>query len=221
MRSKDRKIILLELPNPNIFMLCEQVNEYAYRDMPQAFTIRQCRKDDLTLWKRMQFDDEAMANEYAGFMDDYFDLVYAPKGNMFFEKCLFAVNKNDEPVGTGFSWKSYNTVTTMGWFKVVKAYEGQGIGRALLTEVMRSLSDSDYPMLLHTQPSSERAIKLYTDFGFKILTDKKVGNRENHIEECLPVLNAAMPQKDYDNLQFTTAPKHLLDFLSKQALDEF
>lgn len=212
---------MLELPNPNIFMLCERVNKDAYRRMPKGFSVRLCRKDELEVWKRMQFDDDAMANEYAEFMDNYFDSVYATKGDLFFEKCLFAVNNDDDPVGTGFSWKSYDTVTTMGWFKVRKAYEGQGIGRGLLTIVMRSLSDSDYPMLLHTQPSSDRAIKLYSDFGFKVLTDKKVGKRTNHIEECLPTLKNAMPKTAYDNLHFTTAPKSMLDFLSKQISDEF
>lgn len=212
---------LIELPNPNIFMLCEHANKSAFSDMPHGFSTRVCRQNELSLWKRIQFDDEDMAVEYAGFMDDYFNLVYAPKGSLFFEQCLFVVNEHDEPIGTGFSWKSYDAITTIAWFKVVKAYEGRGIGRALLTVIMRTLSPCDYPVLLHTQPSSDRAIKLYTDFGFKILTDDKVGNRVNHIERYLPTLKAAMPKKDYDNLCFTSAPKHLLDFLAMQKLDEF
>lgn len=214
-------IVLEKLPNPNIFMLCEQVNKAAYREMPEGYRIRLCRPDELRTWKLMPFNDEQTANQYLGFMDDFFNAVYAPKGDKFFEKCLFVVNINDTPVGTCFSWKAYDVVTTMGWYKVKKEYEGKGIGRALLTKVMRSLSPSDYPILLHTQPSSDRAIKLYSDFGFKLLTDAKVGKRDNHIEDCLPILKSTMPKKDFDNLKFTTAPNPLLDFLSAQILDEF
>jgi GNAT superfamily N-acetyltransferase len=213
--------MLEQLPNLNIFMLCEQVNKIAYKEMPKSYRIRLCRPEELHIWKSMPFDDEQTANQYLSFMDDFFDAVYAPKGNLFFEKCLFVVDKNDNPVGTCFSWKAYDVVTTMGWYKVKKEYEGKGIGRALLTKVMRSLSLSDYPVLLHTQPDSDRAIKLYSDFGFKLLTDARVGKRTNHIKDCLPILKNTMPKKDFDNLKFTTAPKPILDFLSTQTLDAF
>ena len=213
--------MLEELPNPNIFMLCERVNESAYREMPEGYNIRLCQPEELHIWKLMPLDNEQMANQYIGFMDTFFDTVYAPKSDLFFESCLFVVDSNDVPIGTCFSWKAYDAIMTMAWYKVKKEYEGKGIGRALLTTVMRSLTASDYPMLLHTQPSSNRAIKLYTDFGFKLLTDSKVGQRDNHIKECLPLLEATMPKADFENLQFTTAPKPLLDFLSKQDLDEF
>ena len=210
-----------QLQEPNIFMLCGKVNTAAFQDMPDGFRVRLCRLDELHIWKRMPFDDEEIAKQYLGFMDDYFETVYAPKGNKFFEKCLFVVDKDDTPVGTCFSWKSYDKITTIGWYKVKKQHEGKGIGRALLTEVMRSISISDYPMLLHTQPSSDRAIKLYSDFGFKLLTDDTVGQRVNNIKECLPLLKAVMPENDFNNLKFTTAPKELLDFLSVQNVDEF
>jgi ribosomal protein S18 acetylase RimI-like enzyme len=211
----------VQLPNENIFMLCEKVNEAAYREMPKGYGLRFCRPDELDIWKLMPFDDEQSADRFLWFMDDFFETVYAPKGNLFFEKCLFVVDRRDDPVGTCFSWKSYDAVTTMGWYKVKKEYEGRGIGRALLTEVMRSLSPCDYPMLLHTQPSSFRAIKLYSDFGFKVLMDEKVGQRDNHIKKCLPELRAAMKKKDYNKLVFAKAPKQLLDFLSTQELNEF
>jgi ribosomal protein S18 acetylase RimI-like enzyme len=211
----------MQLPNENIFMLCEKANEAAYRKMPKGYSIRLCRPDELNIWKLMPFDDEQTAMQYLWFMDDFFEAVYAPKGSLFFEKCLFVVDRSDTPVGTCFSWKSYDAVTTMGWFKVKKEYEGRGIGRALLTIVMNSLAPSDYPMLLHTQPSSFRAIKLYSDFGFKVLTDARIGQRDNHIKEYLPELRAAMKKNDYNKLRYAQAPKPLLDFLATQTLNEF
>ena len=54
---------------------------------------------------------------------------------------------------------------------MLNEYEGKGIGRALLSYVMQSLPQNEYPVFLHTHPASFRAIKLYSDMGFKLLTD--------------------------------------------------
>ena len=59
--------------------------------------------------------------------------VYAPHGELFFERCRFAC-VDGAPVGTCFVWKAYGRVNTVHWFKVLRAYEGRGIGRALLTD---------------------------------------------------------------------------------------
>ena len=71
---------------------------------------------------------------------------------------------------------------------------------------MCSLSDSDYPVFLHTQPASFREIGLYSDFGFKIVTDKTIGYRENDFEVSLPILKQFMRKDMFDNLQFVKAP---------------
>lgn len=71
---------------------------------------------------------------------------------------------------------------------------------------MNSLNESDYPVFLHTQPSSFRAIGLYSNFGFKIVTNQTIGYRENNYEECLPILKQFMKKEAFDSLAFTEAP---------------
>ena len=56
--------------------------------------------------------------------------------------------------------------------KRVLANEGKGLGRALLTEILKN---AGLPIYLHTQPTPARAIKLYSDFGFKLTTDPIIG----------------------------------------------
>jgi ribosomal protein S18 acetylase RimI-like enzyme len=107
------------------------------------------------------------------------------------------------------------------WFKVVKAYEGRGIGRALLSILFQDLTDADLPIYLHTQLESFRAIKLYSDFGFELLTDPRIGQRDNHIEQCLPYLKEVMPKQDYDQLRFTTAPAAFIAGMAEQVEDQF
>ena len=108
----------------------------------------------------------------------------------------------------------------MHWLKVIKGFEGQGIGRALLTKLLQDAKQTDFPILLHTQPESFRAIKLYADFGFKLLINKKIGFRQNDIAVSLDFLRENMG-KHFDTLQFSEAPKYIDEIVSCSTLEEF
>ena len=200
------------IPDKNLFMMCSQLNKGALRTLPEGYHVRNCREDELDLWKAMPFDDPLDAKKYHGFMTTFFDSVYADKGNLFYEKCLFVCDEKDRPIGTAFIWKAYDAFNTVHWLKVLNGYEGQGIGRSILSIIMNDLEEEDYPVYLHTQPESYRAIKLYADFGFKLLTDPIIGPRSNDLEECLPYLEKYMKNEDFKRLQFVEAPT---DFLRK------
>lgn len=211
----------MDIPDLSLFMMCKSVNRSAFRDLPKGFYVRKCRESELGIWKAIHFDDDATAKEYDDFMTEFFDDVYARRADLFFSKCMFVCNHEDQPIGTCFIWRAYDKINTVHWFKVVKEYEGLGIGRALLTLVLKDLEDDDYPIYLHTHPSSFRAIKLYSDFGFQLLTDPMIGNRKNDIEEALPLLEKAMPHEDYRKLQMTEAPDDFLDVVRSAVVHEF
>jgi hypothetical protein len=97
----------------------------------------------------------------------------------------------------------------------------QSIGRALLSIVMRKLERCDYPVYLHTQPSSFRAIKLYADFGFSLLSGDKFGTRKNDLDECMLILGQFMPQEFFQELRITTAPKEFVDAVNKYNTNQF
>ncbi len=209
------------IPDYNLFMMCERLNQAAMTDMPQQYKIRLCRKNELWLWKSIHFDDANEAKKYSAYMTKYFQDVYQPNEALFWEHCLFACDQNDHPIATCFSWKAYGEITTIHWFKVKKEYEGRGIGRALLSKVMGALEPSDYPVYLHTQPGSYQAIKLYTDFGFSFLTEKQIGPRSNDIALCLPILKRVMPPQDYARLQFAHAPESFLKAVNSSDISQF
>ena len=205
----------------NLFMMCDKLNESAFSDMPNGYSIRYLRENELDLWKRIHFDDDETADKYFGYMTEWFNRVYAPKSNLFFKTCLVAADGNDVPVGTCFTWKLADKFTTVHWYKVVKSHEGQGIGRALLSAAMRKLSDEDFPVFLHTQTGSFKAIKLYSDFGFKLLKDKTIGQRPNDLEQGLPILKKAMPYKYFNDLKQRNAPQDFLDFSAEHKSNDF
>ena len=203
-------------------MMCEQINIAAFRPFPTGYAMRNCRKNEIALWKSFPFDTAELARQYEPYMTEYFDKVYGPKGDLFFERCLFVVKRDtDEPVATCFAWQAYGSVTTIHWFKVLKAYEGNGIGRALLSAVVSELDAAVYPVYLHTQPGSFRAIKLYSDFGFSLIDNPQVGNRTNRLLESLPYLKEVMPASVFGSLKFSTAPKHFIAAVEKSDTAEF
>lgn len=209
-----------EIPNLNIFMKCDKVDTSAYSELPAGYGIRLCKRDELELWKSFPFG-ESYGREEKQFMDSYYRNTYENREESFFDKCLFVVDSEDVPVATCFSWKAYGMITTIHWFKTLKQYEGKGIGRALLTEVMKKISSDEYPVYLHTQPSSFRAIKLYSDFGFKIVTNRKVGLRVNGYEESLPILQEFMKEDDYRKLEFCRIGEEMISRLGCEERDEF
>ncbi len=210
-----------EIPDKNLFMMCNELNLSALSELPLGYYVRTCQKSELDLWKRIHFDDPEEAKENSGMMTSFFHAVYGSKEDLFFQKCLFACDKNDTPVGTCFAWQSYEKIMTIHWFKVVKSYEGFGIGRALLSIVMKAIDRNDYPVYLHTQPSSYRAIKLYRDFGFSLLSDPVIGYRQNHLADCLPILKDYMPPMDFVKLRVTKAPEDFLLAVKSSEISQF
>jgi ribosomal protein S18 acetylase RimI-like enzyme len=207
-----------EIPDKNIFMICQTLNHNSLTELPASYSIRNCRPDELDIWKMMPFDDANLAKEYEGFMSDYFTTTYGGKEELFFAKTLFVCDQQDRPIATCLSWKAYDEFNTIQWFKVLKEYEGQGIGRALLSIIMQELEMRDYPVYLHTQPSSFRAIKLYSDFGF---SGNDFGIRRNDLNECLPILEQFMPKEYFQKLRIISAPKKFEDAVNKYNTNQF
>jgi ribosomal protein S18 acetylase RimI-like enzyme len=209
------------IPDKNIFMICERLNTDALSELPDEFFVRSCRPDELDVWKAMPFDEVGFNEEYDHYMTDFFRTTYGGKEDLFFAETLFVCDANDQPVATCLLWKAYDEFNTIHWFKVLKKYEGRGIGRALLSIIMRDLKPEDFPVYLHTQPESFRAVKLYSDFGFALLAGEKFGSRKNDLEECLPILEKFMPEKDFRKLRITQAPKNFVAALEKYKTVQF
>lgn len=210
-----------EIPDKNVFMMCEALNPDALSELPAGYFVRNCRRDELDIWKAFPFDEVGFNEEYDRFMTDFFTTTYGGKEDLFFAKTLFVCNRQDKPVATCLIWKAYDEFNTIHWFKVLKEYEGQGIGRALLSILMRDLKAEDYPVYLHTQPASFRAIKLYSDFGFSLLSGEKFGTRTNDLDEYLPILEEFMPSEYFRKLKFTAVPKEFEKILEKYDTIQF
>lgn len=210
-----------EIPDYNIFMMCEQLNKQAVAELRPPYYFRNCRPEELERWKAFPFDSDIVPEAYAAYMNQMVNDSYGGQMDTFFHNTLFVCTQAGQPVATCSHWKAYGTINTIHWFKTVKAYEGQGIGRALLTAIMRRFQPSDYPIYLHTQPGSFRAIKLYADFGFCLLRGGQLGTRRNELEQSLPILQEFMPQHAFASLKITDTPADLIKLLAHETTIQF
>jgi len=198
----------------NLFMQCKEPNFDVVRPLPKGYSFRLCRRDELEIWKESWAQDK-----YLDFVNNYYDLMFAPREDEFFNRCTFIVDKDDKPVATCFIWRSYNdSISTVGWFHVWPQCQGLGLGHAILGEVLKS---AKFPVYLHTHAIATRAIKCYSDFGFKLITDPIVGYRKNNLEEGLACLKEVMPETVFNKLQTTEATKELLEAALMNDIAEF
>jgi GNAT superfamily N-acetyltransferase len=210
-----------QIPDYNIFMMCERINQDALSDLDPDYYFRNCRPGELELWKAFPFDRDTVPPEYEDFMNQIIKDSYSGDMDTFFRNTLFVCTKQGTPVATCSYWKAYGKINTIHWLKTRKDYEGKGIGRALLSAVMRRFDSQDYPIYLHTQPGSFRAIKLYSDFGFQLLRGGRLGTRVNELEMCLPILKEFMPKKDFEGLKMIDTPDYLIRLLEHETTIQF
>ena len=209
-----------QLPEDNIFMYCNKVNKKAFTILINEYNFRYLYKTELEIWKSLPFDSNySETHEY--FMTDYYNRVYKIRENEFYDKCIVVCNKNNEIIGSCFLWKLDEKINTLHWLKIKKEYEGKGIGRALISKILENVSKTDLPIFLHTQPGSYRAIKLYGDFGFKIITNEKIGNRTNNVDKCKTKLKENMSKKYFKKIKFTRVSKKYLDIFKEKNLNDF
>lgn len=85
-----------EIPDLNVFMMCEALNFNALSELPEGLFVRNCRPDELDVWKAFPFDDAETAKEYHGFMTDFLTRPTAEKRNCFLPKhCSFVMLKTN------------------------------------------------------------------------------------------------------------------------------
>lgn len=188
------------IPHKSILMICRELNRAALRPLPPGLHARLCRPDEIEVWKELQAAPRD--GSACDLLDRYYDQWFAPHEELFLRSCLFICEADDVPIASGFIWKPPSERTLLHWIKVLQAHEGRGIGRALISELMRDLPSSAYPVYLHTQPASFRAVKLYSDFGFDLVAPPtSIDGRRNEVDEALPLLRRLMHEDDFRRLR--------------------
>jgi GNAT superfamily N-acetyltransferase len=210
-----------EIPDYNLFMMCEHLNERALSALPESYYFRTCNANELHIWKALPFNTETVPAEYQQLMNQFVADTYAGDMQTFLNSTIFVCNGQNKPIATCSYWKAYGKFNTIQWFKTKTQYEGKGIGRALLSKVMKTFAQTDYPIYLHTQPSSFKAVKLYADFGFQLLKGGQIGHRCNELEQSLPILRQFIPLSDFEQITITNTPEHFIKVMENETTVQF
>ena len=205
----------------DIFMVCRKIKTMAFKNLSDEYYVRNLQKTELELWKKLPFYEYEYTQKDNENMTKWFKLLYSKNEELFYKKCSVVCNKNGEIIGSCFLWKSYdNQINSVHWLKIVPQYENKGIGRALLTILFKDVVKKDMPIYLHTQVGSFRAIKLYSDFGFKILSDKKIWKINNDINLIKELLKKYIPKEYLKNIKYSKAPKDFLKIINEKEFKE-
>ncbi len=182
----------------NMIMRAEGLNPAFAGSLPEGFSIRTFSPGDEAQWAMVEtavgeFDTEEEAK-------DYFVQTYLPYPDELRCRCFFVIAPDGTYAGTCTAWfmvKESGETGVIHWFGVRPEYQGMGLGKALLLKAMRHFEALNaYPVYLHTQTWSHKAIGLYANAGFCLMkTDTFEGN-PNDYDEAMEVLKGAVsPQR--------------------------
>ena len=95
-------------------------------------------------------------------------------------------------VGACIAWLDYQgtkPVSSLHWLVTKEQYQNRGIASAMLAAALNIYAeDNGFPVYLHTQPWSYKAIQLYCRYGFHLLKHETFAEFQNQYEQALPIL---------------------------------
>ena len=150
----------------SVFMVRAHLRDIPQVAFPEGFGIRGMRPGEGTLWTNIQRD----AEPYFPIEDTLFQREFGYDLPATERRCF--VVTNSDAVGVGVisawyprdpRWEGYGMVH---WVAVRPAYQGRGLGKAMMTFTLNQLSQWHDRAFLGTQTKRLGAIKLYLDFGF-------------------------------------------------------
>jgi ribosomal protein S18 acetylase RimI-like enzyme len=165
-------------------------------ELPNGFTWVLFHPGDERHWARIETAVGEFAEEAEALA--YFQDQYGPHREELERRLVFVRAPDGDVVGTVTGWWNMTNGrrdASLHWLAVLPQYQGQGIGRALVSLCLWRLRelDGDRDIYLHTQTWSHRAIALYLNAGFEFLDHGSFGGYPNEYVKALPVLAAILP----------------------------
>lgn len=170
------------LPYFHVLMKREKGAPLQEHRLPDNFKFVMYKPGDEKEWARIvasvgEFDSAAKAL-------DRFERDYMPYKKELERRCFFVENTDGKNVATLTIWWCYTGARRdpwIQWLAVLPEYQGLGLAKALMCEVMKRLIEieGDVNVYLHTQTWSYRAINIYRKAGFKITREKGLSGYDN------------------------------------------
>lgn len=158
--------------------------------------------DDNKRWAQMEVDNndfDTYSNAYS-----YFNNKYLAKEEKLKKSFIGIRNDNDYLVGSIMCWndiKNNHLVNSLHWLIVDPQYQELGIGKKLVDALLFYASKNQlFPIYLHSQPWSYKAIGIYSSKGFKITKSDTFKNYSNDYDIAIKILENYMPKEKWHKL---------------------
>lgn len=139
--------------------------------------------------------------------EQYFITTYLADPRLW-KNLIFAIDQKGAVVGSCIAWhdiRGDHRVPSLHWLIVSQRHQGKGLGRALCQAVMKIfVTNFGFPVYIHTQPWSWKAILLYISLGFKMQSRDTFATYDNDYDSAMTVLKQVLSERDFALLQKNT-----------------
>lgn len=134
---------------------------------------------DESLWAQLQTTTDSFKIETEALK--HFEEEFGNAEKELKKRCFFLETAQHKCIGSSMAWygdgrfdKSYGR---LHWVVIDPDFQGQGLGKQLISFSLKQLSKRYEKAYLTTQTTSYKAINIYLDFGFKPYIDNSESKR--------------------------------------------
>lgn len=170
---------------------------------PEGFRLRGFRPGDEEAWAALEWEIVDFASQEEA--REYFTRTYGPPSQELARRCVFAVDGQGRAVGTCTAWRDPGPeggeAASLHWLAVSPQWQGRGLGRALCRKTLSIFRElGEFPVYIHTQPWSWKALLLYVREGFLLQRAGTFGGYENQYAQGMATLAEILPEEAYREL---------------------
>ena len=190
------------IPYHDMVMACDSWQPDQGFETPEGYIVRPYRDGDEIQWAEI----ETSVGEFESVEKalEYWNKTYRPLLSMVRRRCLFAIGSDGRYLGTCTAWEDFvpQPRYMIHWVAVRPEVQGLGLGGALVSRAMELFAAAGtFPVALHTQTWSHKAIRLYHKLGFYPLRTCHAMWGKPRYTEAMAVLKTIYTPEQYASLE--------------------
>ena len=185
------------IPFYNTILRCDH---YLAKDtaLPESYSVVTYKPGYEKAWAELEYSIGDF--DSAGEAEEYFVSTYL-KDTDKTDNILFLKNAEDKIIGSCIAWQDDRNgalVSSLHWLIVDENHQGMGLGKALCCAVMNIYAGKGaFPVYIHTQPWSWKAILLYVSLGFKLQKNDTFSHYVNQYDDAMRTLKEQLSDEQF------------------------
>lgn len=186
------------IPFFNVIMRCDEWKPQEIT-LPDGYAFASYQDGYEDAWAKLEYEiGDFDCIEQA---KQYFTEQYLSDKAELMKRGVFLTDPDKNVVGSCIAWKDargQETVASLHWLVVSPSHQGKGLGRALCMKTMQVFwKNGAFPVYIHTQPWSWKAILLYVSLGFCLQKSDSFSHYENQYERAMETLKKVVSEEQY------------------------